>query len=116
MKFKVDENLPVEVAEVLRTVGHDAMTVREQGLDGESDPRIMSVWRDEKRALITLDLDFSDIRAYPSHELPGVIVIRVPRQDKRTVLHIIRKTIPLLEKEQLAGFLWIVSGDRVRIR
>ena len=28
MKFKVDENLPIEVAEILRTAGYDAMTVR----------------------------------------------------------------------------------------
>ena len=33
MRFKVDENLPVEVAEMLRQAGHDAATVLEQHLD-----------------------------------------------------------------------------------
>jgi predicted nuclease of predicted toxin-antitoxin system len=30
MKFKVDENLPVEVASLLRQAGYDAATVSEQ--------------------------------------------------------------------------------------
>lgn len=30
MRFKVDENLPVEAAEVLRQAGHEAATVLEQ--------------------------------------------------------------------------------------
>ena len=34
MKFKVDENLPVEVADLLRQAGYDATTVVEQHLGG----------------------------------------------------------------------------------
>ncbi len=34
MRFKVDENLPVEVAELLRDHQYDAMTVVEQRLAG----------------------------------------------------------------------------------
>ena len=35
MKFKIDENLPREVAALLRDAGHDAMTVVDQGLGGQ---------------------------------------------------------------------------------
>ncbi len=28
MKFKIDENLPTEIAEILRSAGYDALTVR----------------------------------------------------------------------------------------
>ena len=34
MRFKIDENLPVEAAELLRQAGHDAVTVLEQHLGG----------------------------------------------------------------------------------
>ena len=37
MKFKVDGNLPVEVAELPRQTGHDAATVLEQHLGGSPD-------------------------------------------------------------------------------
>ena len=41
MKFKIDENLPTEAADLLRSAGHDAVTVGEQRLGGavaESSP------------------------------------------------------------------------------
>jgi hypothetical protein len=34
MRFKVDENLPKEAAELLMTGPHDAVTVNEEGLQG----------------------------------------------------------------------------------
>ena len=37
MRFKVDENLPIEIAELLRTAQHDVKTVPEQMLMGEKD-------------------------------------------------------------------------------
>jgi len=40
MQFKIDENLPVEVAQSLCDAGHDAITVYDQQMVGEPDPRI----------------------------------------------------------------------------
>jgi Domain of unknown function (DUF5615) len=37
MRFKIDENLHPEVAELLRQHRHDATTVYDQGLRGHSD-------------------------------------------------------------------------------
>lgn len=37
MRFKVDESLHVEVADLLRGQGRDALTVFDQGLRGRSD-------------------------------------------------------------------------------
>ena len=35
MKFKVDENLPIEVVRLLEDNGHDALTILGQNLGGE---------------------------------------------------------------------------------
>ena len=70
LKFKVDENLPSEAADVLRAAGHDALTVLEQQLGGEADARVSAVCLAEGRAIVTLDLDFSNIRSYPPRNLP----------------------------------------------
>ena len=43
MKFKVDENLPVEVAQLLRETGHDVITVLEQGLGGAKDQAVAEI-------------------------------------------------------------------------
>lgn len=63
MKFKLDENLPVEAAALLREAGHDALTILDQQMGGQTDDEIIQVCTQEKRALITLDLDFSDIKS-----------------------------------------------------
>jgi len=116
MEFKVDENLPVEVADLLRQVGYDAVTVFEQHLEGSPDSDIASVCQEEGRALITLDTDFADIRAYPPAQFPGLIVLRLHRQDKPHVLKVIERLIPLLSSEPLEHLLWIVEETRLRVR
>ena len=60
MQFKVDENLPPELADLLAAAGHNASTVESERLSGAADPEIAAVCRQEGRILITLDLDFAD--------------------------------------------------------
>ena len=115
MKFKVDENLPIEVVRILENNGHDALTVLEQNLGGEPDSRIAQVCKEEKRALMTFDTDFSDIRTYPPEEFFGLIVFRLKTQDKPQVLSIVSQLINILFKEPLDRRLWIVEESRVRI-
>lgn len=86
MKFKIDENLPVEFAEVLRASGHDAITVLEQKMGGIPDVDLFGICQAEERVLMTLDLDFADIRLYPPQESPGILVIRIQSQDKFRLL------------------------------
>jgi len=115
--FKVDENLPVEVAEMLKAAGHDAMTIFDQSMVGDLDPKVASVCKVEGRTLVTLDLDFSDIRTYPPAEYPGIIVLRPRNQAKPTVLALVNQLIALLETDEpLTGHLWIVQETGLRIR
>jgi predicted nuclease of predicted toxin-antitoxin system len=116
VRFKIDENLPQEVSEILRSAQHDAMTVVEQRLSGEPDFKVANICRNEKRALVTLDLDFADIRSYPPADSPGIVVIRPKTQDKRSILKVIDGLIPLLAKEPLDGRLWVADETAVRIR
>jgi predicted nuclease of predicted toxin-antitoxin system len=115
-KFKVDENLPVEVAELLRKAEYDALTVYDENLVGEKDPQIASACQSEKRALVTLDTDFADIGAYPPGDFSGFIVLRLRRQDKPYVLTVIERLVKMIPKEKLEQQLWIVDENRVRIR
>ena len=116
MKFKIDENLPVEVVELLRKAGYDALTVTEQHLAGSSDVDIATISQREHRVLITLDLDFADIRAYPPGDFCGLLVLRLKQQDKFYVMRVIKRLKKMFEREPLEGRLWIVEEARVRIR
>jgi predicted nuclease of predicted toxin-antitoxin system len=115
-KFKVDENLPTEVAEVLRSAGHNAVTVGDQRMVGQPDTDVATVCQAEGRAVVTLDLDFADIRVYPPRDYAGIIVLRLARLDKPHVLSVVQRLAPVLEHEPLAGKLWIVEETSVRVR
>lgn len=116
IKFKIDENLPAEAAAQLVTAGHDAVTVLDQQLGGAQDSNLADVCRAEGRAILTLDLDFSDIRTYPPNEYPGIVVLRLALQDKASVLAVLRSIETALVSEPLAGKLWIVDEEQIRIR
>lgn len=116
MRFKLDENLPVEIAVLLREAGHDASTVLEQKMGGKPDPDIAAACQREYRTLVTLDTDFADIRAYAPEEYAGILVFRLRRQDKPLLLDVVQRLLPLLDQESLDGQLWIVEEERVRVR
>ena len=116
MRFKIDENLPVEVVELLATGGHDVVSVFSQGLGGAGDPDVATICNSEDRCLVTLDADFSDIRVYPPGSHPGIIVFRLAKQDKQSILAVTSRLLVTLELRALDGALWIVDEQRIRVR
>ena len=116
VRFKLDENLPVEASERLREAGYDAMSVLDQGLGGAPDRDLAAVCVSEGRALLTFDTDFANIRAYPPGEHAGLIVFRLPAQDKGSLLSVLERLIRVLSETSPRGRLWIVERDRIRIR
>jgi predicted nuclease of predicted toxin-antitoxin system len=116
MKFKIDENLPVQIAELLDRQGHDAESVFAEGFSGATDAHLADICGREHRAMLTLDLDFADITTYPPADFHGIIVLRLEQQDRLHVIATIKRLLPLLQTEQLSGALWIVDEQRIRIR
>ena len=70
-RFKLDENIPRDAEALLRAAHHDVHSVFDEGADGGPDDRLLDLCRSEKRILITLDLDFGDIRLYPPQSHAG---------------------------------------------
>jgi predicted nuclease of predicted toxin-antitoxin system len=114
--FKLDENVHSAVVDVLRHAGHDAATVPDEGMRGAVDPFLDDVCRREGRALITLDLGFGDVRAYPPADRPGIIVLRLKHQSRTAVLAAIERVLPLLGHEPLLNRLWVVDELTIRVR
>lgn len=116
MQFKIDENLPVEIAKLLIKASHDAKTVNDQNLKGIKDSLLINLCKKENRILVTLDTDFSDISTYPPKEFNGIIVLRLGSQSKQHVLNIFQRIISNIGKEPLTQHLWIVEENLIRIR
>jgi predicted nuclease of predicted toxin-antitoxin system len=116
LKFKIDENLPQEYAEILQEAGYSADTVSDEGLSGSADPIVFATCQFEGRILITLDLDFSNLTVYPPSTHHGIIVIRSKAQDKPTLIALFRRLVPLLNQRRPDGELWIAGPEQIRFR
>ncbi len=89
-RFKLDENLPRDAKALLLTAGHDAETATDEHLGGNPDLKVLDACRTESRILITLDLDFADIRLYPPSTHPGVWVLRPATQSIENTLSVLK--------------------------
>jgi len=119
VKLKLDENLGLRWVERLTSAGHDVDTVYDEGLQGASDPVVMDAAVQAGRALVTLDLDFSNPLRFPPGETPGIAVLRVSERPGRSEIEaVIERLVQALSAENLTGILtghlWIVDVTRVR--
>ncbi|MBO6574753.1 MAG: DUF5615 family PIN-like protein [Rhodothermales bacterium] len=116
LKLKLDENLPASAKAIFREQGHDARTVHDQGLEGIKDRTLSVVCRAEGRVLVTLDLDFADIRRYPPHETPGTIVLRAGRQSLRRLRRMCSFASERMTRFDPSGQLWVIDSTGLRTR
>ena len=115
MKFKLDENLDVRLSELLHEHGHDAETVFSEHICGASDEIVFLTCMTEKRALITLDLDFSNILRFPPQSMDGIIILRPYTHTLSMIKTMIKEAVNAINDISPAGKLLIVEPGRIRI-
>lgn len=116
MKFKLDENLPTELAAFLHRLGHEADTVVQEGLNGADDRELLAHVRKEHRTLLTMDKGIADIRRYPPREFSGLVVFRTSRSGRESVTRFVEQNLPVVLRETLTGRLVVVTDGGIRIR
>ena len=116
MKFKLDENFGTRTQHIFKESGHDVYSVRDESLQGTSDLHLYQVCCEEKRCLVTLDLDFVDIICFPPNKAGGIVVIRVPRNPSLLLLEgLVRQFLQATKRELVENRLWVVEVDRIRV-
>lgn len=116
MKFLLDMGLARSTAAFLRAAGHDAVHLRDQGLQRLEDDQIIAKAKGEDRVILTHDLDFSQLIALSQANLPSVITFRLadmrPDQVNRRLDEVLARFSELLEQ----GALISVSELGIRVR
>ena len=116
LRFKLDENIPGEAVALMREAGHDVRTILDQGLGGRQDDDVSRACRDEDRVLVTLDLDFGDIRTYPPADYAGIWVLRPAIQSVDAIRNLLGRALALTASEQVSRRLWVIEPSRLRIK
>ncbi len=115
MRFKLDENFSPKFVAVFNAYGHQTTTVLEEGLCAATDAALFEICQSEKRCLVTMDKDFSNIINFPPLTSHGIVFFRLPSKlaisDIREMVEMFLST---LKERSLEGKLWIVEKNRIR--
>ena len=115
MKLKLDENLDPRSRSILTRAGHDVSTAREEGLSGFPDSLVADAIVAEGRCLVTLDLGFANVLAFPPDRYPGIVVLRHHAPTANGVLGLVSQLSQVLRSDDPAGKLWILEPGRLRV-
>ena len=116
MKFLADMGVSPKTVVLLRTLGHDAMHLQEEGLARLPDPDIMTKALDEKRILLTHDLGFGELVAASGACLPSVIIFRLRDMRPINLNHHLTRILTRYSAELEKGAVISVSEGQIRLR
>lgn len=117
MNLLSDHCVSQRTVEFLRRLGHDVLTLKELGKEKAKNSEVLQLATETDRVLVTEDGGFGDIRKYPPHQYPGIILLRVRNPAFRSVIHRTLETfLNSTSREALRGVLVHVERGRIRLR
>lgn len=115
MKIKLDENLPLRLAGVLRNLKHDVHAVAEEGLVGCADNILWQTAQQESRLLITQDLEFSDTRRFIPGTHSGLLLVRLRSPDRMSLTQRVEDLFRREDVKTWNGCFVVATDRKVRI-
>ncbi len=117
MRFLANMGISPTTVNFLRTLGHEAKHLHEEGLDRLPDEEILTKARDEGAIILTSDLDFGDLAVAGKASLPSVIIFRLqPPMSADKVNRFLSRLILQYADDLEKGALVSVSEKWIRVR
>jgi predicted nuclease of predicted toxin-antitoxin system len=116
LKFLIDANLPHSTKTVIEALGHDVTDVRDILPPDSPDSVIALLALQERRVIITRDLDFSNILLYPPQQYAGIIVLKVHALNPAGINELLKLFLTTVPPDTIAHSLIILEPNRFRIK
>ncbi len=116
MRFLADMGVSGRVVEWLRAAGHDAVHLRDQGLQRLEDGRIFTKAGSESRIILTFDLDFGEILAHSGGQIISVVLFRLNNTATPFVIRRLQTVLTDAAEVLQSGAIIVVEDGRYRIR
>jgi predicted nuclease of predicted toxin-antitoxin system len=116
MRFLADMGVSQQVVEWLRTNGHDAVHLRDEGLQRLPNGEIFQKAGREQRIVLTFDLDFGEILAASGGEVVSVILFRLRNTRSGFVIQRLDDVLNHSSADLAQGAIVIVEDGRHRVR
>jgi predicted nuclease of predicted toxin-antitoxin system len=114
LQLLADECVYRVTVDFLLTLGYDVVTTQELGLAGANDDAIIDRAVALGRALLTRDMDFSNILLYPPAQYLGIMVLKMTPATVDAVHKVLKQA--LTQTSDLTGALLVVDKNKFRIR
>lgn len=113
----LDANISPRVALALRSEGIDALHVSEIGLLAATDRQILEQASEDRRIVVTFDLDFAAMTAALGESpTTGIMILRLPSARSDLVLPRIRAALRREAEALTKGAVVVVEAGRLRVR
>ena len=116
IRLLADMNISPKTVEALQGQGWDVIRVSHVMSMEAPDDRILSFAREERRVVITQDLDFSALLALGGYQEPSLVTLRLTVSDPETVTRRLLDVLPGLEDVLQKGSAVTVDDLTVRVR
>jgi predicted nuclease of predicted toxin-antitoxin system len=116
MRILLNENLPNDLAEALRLLGHDVEHVYSKNLSGHPDPEVRAAAESEDRLLITQDIRFADVRQFLPGQHAGFVLMRLKKAGLRAIIDKVRTVFETEDVESWRGCFVVITDSKVRVR
>jgi predicted nuclease of predicted toxin-antitoxin system len=116
MRFLADMGVSLRVVEWLRAAGHDAVHLRDQGLQRLPNGDIFQKAHAEGRIVLTFDLDFGEIVAGSAGKVVSVVLFRLRNTRSDFVIARLEAALRQSSGELQSGAVVVIEDGRHRVR